>query len=325
VLSGFLSDFGQKLADRWAAVVVLPGILFTAACAVAITLGQQRWWDARLLWRKLAEFTSAGGAGQGAGSVRTAVLLLGVVAVSAGAAFAAAGLAGPVEGLLFGRWPRLLARLSSFLTRRRQEAWNSRERACQDMLAERAQAREAADATTNAGTREAARDAAVAATTRLGELEALRNDIALLEPACPTWAGDRLRALAERVRQQYRLDLGDAWPRLWLLLPDSARLPLSESRQQLDDALRLGGWAVLYVALGAAWWPSAVAGALAGAVAWRRARTRTGQYAELVEATVDVYVRDLLARFDDTEHPVRLSAGAAVTEVFRKGGGPRHR
>jgi hypothetical protein len=322
MLSGFLSDFGQQLADRWAAVVVLPGVLFTAVGSVAVTLGQPHWWDAQLLWRKLAEFTSAG---QAADSVRTAVILLGVAAVSAAAAAVVGGLAGPVAGLLFGRWPSLLGRLSGFLTRRRRDAWDSRERACGDVRAERALALAEEDAAADAVAHEAAQAAVIAATARLGELEALRNDIALLEPACPTWAGDRLRALAERVRQQYRVDLGDAWPRLWLLLPDSARLPLTESRQQLDDALRLGGWAALYVVLGVVWWPSAVAGALAWTVAWRRARARTGEYAELVEATVDVYIRDLLGRFDYTERPVRLSAGAAVTEIFRKGGGPRHR
>jgi hypothetical protein len=325
VLSGFLSDFGQKLADRWAAVIVLPGVLFTAVGSVALTLGQRHWWDARLLWRKLAEFTSAGGAGQVTGSVRTAVLLLVVAAVSIAAAMVAGGLAGPVEGVVFGRWPRLLTWLSSFLTRRRRDAWNSCEQACRDMRVERARARAEEDAAADAEAREAARCAAGAATARLGELEALRNDIGLLEPTCPTWAGDRLRALAERVRQQYRLDLGDAWPRLWLLLPDSARLPLSESRQYLDDALRLGGWAALYVVLGVAWWPSAVAGGLAGLVGWQRTRARTEEYAELVEATVDVYIRDLLDRFDDNGHPAHLSAGATVTEIFRKGGGPRHR
>jgi hypothetical protein len=320
VLSELLADFGQNLAGRWAPLIVLPGVLFAAVGSVAVTLGQQRWWDVQLMGRKLDEFTAAGSTG----SVRTAVLLLGVLALSVAAAMIADALAAPVEGLLTGRWPRPLGRPSAFLVQRRRVEWLSRERACRDMRAERERAIADEDAAATEA-RQAAHGAAVVATARLGELEALRNDIALLEPACPTWAGDRLRALAERVRQQYHLDLGDAWPRLWLLLPDSARLPLTESRQRLDDALRLGGWAVLYVGLGVAWWPSAVAGAIAGMVAWQRARARTGDYAELVEATVDVYVRRLLDRFDDEARPVRLSAGAAVTEIFRKGGGPRHR
>lgn len=320
MLSELLADFGQNVGERWAALIVLPGVLFSAVVSVAVTLGQQRWSDAGLMGRRLDGFTAAGSAG----SVRTAVLLLGVLAVSTAAAAIAGALATPVERLLTGRWPRMLRRLSAYLARRRRDAWMSREQTCLEMRGQRERAM-ADEGAASPQAREAARSAVAAATAELGQLEALRNDIALLKPTSPTWAGDRLRALAERVRQQYRLDLGDAWPRLWLLLPDSARLPLAESRQQLDDALRLAGWAVLYLALGAVWWPSGAAGAVAWVIAWRRARARTGEYAELVEATVDVYVHDLLDRFDDTVRPVGVNAGAAVTEIFRKGGGPRHR
>lgn len=162
-------------------------------------------------------------------------------------------------------------------------------------------------------------------TARLSELEALRNDIALIPPARPTWTGDRMRALAERVRQQYGFDLAEAWPRLWLLLPDSSRQPLTESRERLDEALRLGGWAVMYVVLGAVWWPSALAGVWAGLVAWHWSRDRTDAYAELAEAAIDVHVADLLDRFNDETHPLRPGRGPAVTERFRKGAGVRHR
>jgi hypothetical protein len=320
MLSELLAGFGQNVAERWAALIVLPGVLFSAVVSVAVTLGQQRWRDAGLLGRKLDEFTAAGSTG----SVRTAVLLLGVLAVSMAAAAIAGALATPVQWLLTGRWSGVLRRPSGYLARRRRDAWMSREQACVDMRAQRERA-VADEGAASPQAREAARRAVAAATAELGELEARRNDIALLKPTSPTWAGDRLRALTERVRQQYRLDVGDAWPRLWLLLPDSARLPLAESRQQLDDALRLGGWAVLYLALGAVWWPSGAAGAVAGVIAWRRARARTGEYAELVEAAVDVYVHELLDRFDDRARPVGLNAGAAATEIFRKGGGPRHR
>lgn len=148
--------------------------------------------------------------------------------------------------------------------------------------------------------------------------------MAIMRPACPTWTGDRLRALTERVRGQYRIDLADAWPRLWLLLPDSTRQPLTESRARLDEAARLGGWAVLYMVLGAVWCPSALGGACAGLLAWRWTRERTADYADLVEAVVDVYIDDLLDRFDDEMRPARPGKGPQVTERFRKGAGARH-
>jgi len=310
MLSGFLADFGQKAAERWASLLVLPGLVFTAVATAAVVLGQRSWWDMPLLWRKLAAF-AAGPGGQQSGSVRTAVLLLGVLAVSLISVLVAGGLGELYAHLLAGRWPLPLRRLlAGRLTERRVRAWERRER-------DRRQAWEEWQASADEA------DSGVAE-MRIAELEALRNDVALMRPACPTWTGDRLRALTERVRGQYRLDLADAWPRLWLLLPDATRQPLTESRARLDEAARLGGWAVLYVVLGGVWWPSALGGICAGLLAWRWTRKRTADYADLVEAVVDVHIADLLDRFDDETRPARPGKGPAVTERFRKGAGARH-
>jgi hypothetical protein len=111
VLTGFISGFTQKIGERWATLLVLPGLVFTAAATVAAALGQQRWWDVPLLWRKLAEFTAAGTGTTGhpaapdTGTMRTAVLLLCVLAVSVTAALVAGALADGYERLLAGRWP----------------------------------------------------------------------------------------------------------------------------------------------------------------------------------------------------------------------------
>ncbi|MFE0389283.1 hypothetical protein ACFW1F_35230 [Streptomyces bungoensis] len=291
MLTGLVTDVGRRLAERWAAAPVLPGLVFTALAATALTLGQRRWPDVELVRYRLRALTGAG-----SGSTRTAVLLLGVLAASFAAALLAEALAGPYERALQGSWPGPLGRLADRLTRRRQRAWEARDAACR----------------------------AGGPSADLGALEAARNEVALVRPQCPTWIGDRLRAPAVRIRLQYRLELADAWPRLWLLLPDSTRGPLTESRQRLDEAMRLGGWAVLYLLLGAVWWPAAVAGAGAGLVAWRRGRERAEGYAELVESAVDVHLPELFERFDPETRPVRMSTGPAVTELFRKGAGPRH-
>jgi hypothetical protein len=330
VLTGFLSDFTQKITERWAALLVLPGLVFTAVATVAVALGQQRWWDVPLLWRKLAEFAAASGGTAGhpaapdAGTVRTAVLLLCVLAISVAAALVAGGLADLYERLVGGRWPGPLRRLATELTRRRGLAWTEREQACRDAREERRRALDAANSASTSDARSEALARVDTVTARLAELEALRNDVALLPPARPTWTGDRMRALAERVQQQYGFDLAEAWPRLWLLLPGSTRQPLTESRERLDEAMRLGGWAAMYLLLGAAWWPSALAGAWAGLIAWRWSRERTDAYAELAEAAIDVHIADLLDRFDDETQPLRPGRGPAVTERFRKGAGVRH-
>ena len=38
---GFLGEIGQKLADRWAALLAIPGFLYLAAVTAAVVLGQR--------------------------------------------------------------------------------------------------------------------------------------------------------------------------------------------------------------------------------------------------------------------------------------------
>ncbi|TMR93670.1 hypothetical protein [Nonomuraea basaltis] len=292
-MTGFLAELGKKVAERWVALLVLPGLVFTAVATTAVVLGHRSWADTGLLWRKSIEFTRLLGGPQQADLARTAVLLAALLAVSAAAGFVARALGTPVEHLLAGRWPVFARPLARALTERRKRAWNKL----------RQKYRDAEDEGEHG---------------RLGELAEARNAVALTEPRRPTWIGDRLHAPATRVRKQYGVDLTAAWPRLWLLLPDSAREPLTESRQRFDEATALGGWAALHAALGVVWWPSAVIGLCAGLVAWRRARVAAEVYAELIEATVDVYLDDLLERFDDETRPIRPGRGKTVSERFRK-------
>ncbi|SNQ50820.1 conserved membrane hypothetical protein [Frankia canadensis] len=291
-----LGEFGRRIAERSAALVLLPGLVFTAALTVAATVRQRHWADTGLLWRRLAEFPQAGAAAHaGAGSTRTATLLLGVAAVSVGASVLARAVGRVWEVFLLGRWPGLLRPLATRATGRRRRAWER----CDEAYEQARAAGEGAE--------------------RLGELAAVRNRIGLVAPRRPTRTGDRLLAAATRVYLQYALDLGVAWPRLWLLLPESTRTPLTEARQHLDEATVAGGWAVLYTALGVVWWPSTLVGIATGIAAWRRCGMTAAAYAELVEAAVDVHHAELLDRFDEETRPIRPGRGAALTEMFRKG------
>ncbi|MEU7580318.1 hypothetical protein AB0B50_22280 [Streptomyces sp. NPDC041068] len=314
MFTGLVTDFGRRLADRWATTLVMPGLVFTAVAAAALTLRQSHWSDLALLRAELDKLTAAG-----SGSTRTAVLLLVVLAASFAAGLLAEGLAGPYERVVLGRWPRPLNRLARALTERRRAAWRERDEACLSTRLELAEAQADSAADTPEGRAHVAELGA-----RLGVLEADRNQLSLGPPRSPTWTGDRMNAPADRTRREYRLELADAWPRLWLLLPDTTRQPLTESRQRFDEAMRLGGWSALYLLLGAVWWPAAVAGAGAGLVAWRRGRERAEEYAELVESAVDVHLQELFEQFDEETRPIRPSLGAALTERFRKGAGPRH-
>lgn len=281
-MSVFLSELGRRAAERWAALLVLPGLLFTAAAATAAVLGQSHWSDTALLRHRAAQLTAP----------TTVVLLAGLV-LSVGSALVARTVGRWFELLLAGHWPGPARRVAARLTARRHAAWRTYDLAY-----------------------EAARDRGE--DDRLGELAARRNRVSLTEPRLPTWTGDRLNAPARRIRKEYALDLPAAWPRLWLLLPDSTRQPLTEARQQFDEAIALGGWAALYTALGVRWWPAAVVGACVALAARQRTRATADTYAELVEAAVDVHLGGLLDRFDDETRPVRPQRGAAASERFRK-------
>ncbi|GAB3477866.1 hypothetical protein [Amycolatopsis cihanbeyliensis] len=262
-MTGFLTELGRKLAERWVATLVLPGLVCTAVTAIAVTLGHGNWADTGMLWRRLTEFTATGsGTRQQTELLRTVVLLLVLLLASVATGLLARALAAPAESLLSGRWPSFLRPLASALTRRRRLRW------------QRADER--------------------------GE-DAERNRIALAEPRCATWIGDRPRAPDIRVYREYGLDLAAAWSRLWLLVPDTTRVPLAEARHRLDEATTLGGWAALYLMLGTVWWPAGVLGLVVAIIAWRRARLAAEGYADLVEACVDVHLYDLLDRFRDED------------------------
>ncbi len=294
-MNGFLAELGKKLADRWVALLVLPGLLFTTVATAAVTLGQRHWADVSMLGHLMRRLATAG-TDRTDNLTRTVLLLVILLLASFASGLLARALGTPVEHALAGRWPPGFRRLKIACTRRRRDAWA---RANQEW--ERARA---------AGERH-----------NLGELIRRRNRIALIEPRHATWIGDRLSAPAIRVRKEYGLDLTFTWPRLWLLLPETTRDPLAESRRRLDDATTLGGWAVLYFVLGALWWPAAVFGVGIGMVAWRRSRVAADVYADLIEAAVDVHIDDLWKRFADDQgvQPTRPQWGKQITERFRKG------
>ncbi|MGV9535821.1 hypothetical protein ACWDR9_19590, partial [Streptosporangium sandarakinum] len=149
--------------------------------------------------------------------------------------------------------------------------------------------------------------------------EGARNDIALCLPRHATWIGDRLYAMDRRVHDAYDLDLTGAWPRLWLVIPDTARAELTAARDAHAAAARLAGWAVLYLSVAAVWWPAVLVAMVVGATAWARARATTASLADLVEASVDLYGRDLAVQLGlPGDGPMSRETGLAITSTLRK-------
>ncbi|WP_217142499.1 hypothetical protein [Streptomyces sp. AC627_RSS907] len=294
-MTRFLEALGGKLAERWIALMLGPSVLLLSVAAVGVTLGHRRWHDTGLLLTRLNEL-SAEPALRNTGTL--ILLLAGLLAASAGLGLTATGLGVTVERLWLAPRPRWLAD-------RRRRRWEDAQSAFNHALLEAARAE---------GTPEAAEAAA-----RARELNARRNRIGLTAPDHPFWLGDRIAAVDTRVWRAYRLDITSAWPRIWLTLAEDVRAEIVTSRARLAAAARLMAWAVGYVAVGALWWPSAVAGAVAAATAWRRARIAGVAFAELAESAVDLHGRQLAESLGiPCEGTLTEDVGAEITSLLRK-------
>ncbi|MFD0688039.1 hypothetical protein [Actinomadura fibrosa] len=285
-MTGFLGELGKKAAERWLALLALPGLLYLAGVTIAVTLGHRHALDAGRLGRQITRWSADPSLKSFGG---TALVLLAVLLGSVAVGFLADSLGAFVEILWTLPGRRAPAR---WLTTWRRER------------SRRAKAR--ADQATSET--EAAR--AIAAADRVSLLEADR----------PTWIGDRLHVARVRVEAVYGLDLDIAWPRLWLILPSEVRDELAAARTAVTASARLSAWAVLYLVLGAWWWPALLVAGAAQATAVLRARSSVGRLAELVEATVDLHAADLADRLRPAQQAYAdPEAGPRLTTLMRKG------
>ncbi|MEU6818229.1 hypothetical protein [Streptomyces sp. NPDC046860] len=302
-MTAFLNALGGKLAERWLALLAVPGLVYLVALATALTLGRRHWRDTGLLRERLDALAAAPGA-HSAG-----VLVVCAVAVLAGAALTGAGV--QALGALVERvWltgPR--GPVTRWLTERRSRRWRAADDAYRTALvaAGRARLAGAADA-------DALADEAEARYAR-------RREAGLDAPRHPCWTGDRVAAPDRRVWRAYRLDLTVAWPHLWLLAPDSTRAELGTARAALSAAARLTAWGLAYLLLAVWWWPAALAGVATAVTGVVRGRGAAASFAELTEALVDLHGRDL-ARALGVECEGRLTpeTGEEVTRLLGKPG-----
>jgi hypothetical protein len=284
-MTGFLAEVGQKLADRWAALLAVPGLLYLAAVTVAAVLGQGHAVSYPDLSRKIAAW-AASPALKSAGG--TALIITAVLAGSV-----AAGLTAAAGG-------RLIETLWTLPGDRAPARWLASRRRDRS-----AQLKEIADTSDDP----AAVRRAIARADR----------ICLVEPACPTWTGDRLRACHVRIEAAYGLDLAATWPRLWLTVPDTVRAELGTARDAFSAAARLTAWAALYLFLGIWWWPAIPIAAVAAITSAARGRLATGNLADLIESAIDLYSAELATQLGEhLNGPVTPALGRRVTTRMRK-------
>jgi hypothetical protein len=284
-MTGFLTEIGEKLADRWAALLVVPGLLYLAAVTAAAVLSQGRALSypdlSRMIttWAASPTLKSAGG---------TTIVFAAVLAGSA-----VAGLAAVAGG-------RLIETLWTLPGKHAPASWLAKWRRSRSV-----KQKHIADTSEN----QAVVIKAIARADR----------ICLIEASCPTWIGDRFRACAVRIKKTYGLDLDATWPRLWLFVPDTVQTELAAARDSFGGAARLTAWAVLYLVLGIWWWPAIAIALITGLAGIRKGRLATGNFADLIESAVDLYSAELAAQLgQQTTGPLTPAAGRRLNTWMRK-------
>ncbi|MFB9683485.1 hypothetical protein [Amycolatopsis plumensis] len=140
-------------------------------------------------------------------------------------------------------------------------------------------------------------------------------------PQRPTWLGDRARLIEVRVRAQYYVSASLVWPRLWLLLEEDARRPITDVRTRYAEAGTLAGWGLLYLVPGVLWWPALLIAAGVLLTAWSRLRATMAEFAELAEAAIDLRLRDLAAKLGLTlGTEVGPAEGRTLDDLLGKAG-----
>ncbi|MGY1583091.1 hypothetical protein [Streptomyces sp. MN13] len=297
-----LDSLGQKLAEKWLSAMAVPGLLFVVAAATGAVLGHESALDRSVLFERFDKWATEAGKWSTLGQLAFfAAIVLASVAVGTLVRVCADG----VERIWAGDWPGMARPLADRLTDRRLRQWEGVEEEIAELRGRHPAHR---------------RDEPVR--RDLDKRAARRDRIALAPPCRPTFTGDRMAGIETRLRNQYGIDLASCWTRLWVILPEDVRTELRTSRARFDSAVAGSVWAGCYALLGCVWWPAALAAVVTGLVSWRRGRRAVTVHAELVESTVDVYLRRLVEELgvDASGSPPDPRVGAALNRVARKAG-----
>jgi len=260
----FLESFGSKLAEEWVATLLTPAFVFWAGGGVA--------WLQRFGWKPASTWF-----GQQPEPLQIAFLVGGFCLIVA-SAFVVQRFDLPVLRFLEGYWHPWLRPLRRWFIAR--EAQRSHR------ISDRWQ-RLASDITHLTAEQ---RDEFV-------QLDWQQLHLPLPNQLMPTRLGNILRAAEQRPLEKYGLDAIVCWSRLWLLLPDAVKKDLQEARADLNSAVRIWLWSLLFIVWTMwVWWaaPVGIISAFFAYYFWAIDAARN--YGELIEATFDLY-RHLLYQY----------------------------
>jgi len=293
VPAGLWTGLAGKVGEQWAAAVLTPAFAFWAGGLAAWAVPDR--WHRLDQWLHAAPLTVAVAAAVGA-------LILVVVSGTV-----VERLPLPLLRLLEGYWPRWLGPLRRALVRARGRRMRRSEERWQALAA-------AADE----GDTDA-RAAFVALDAHLRRVPALAGN------RMPTRLGDVLRAAETWPADKYGLDAPKCWPRLWLVLPETARKELSDARSSLDQGAAAWLWGLLFaVWIPWAWWAVIVAIFVpAGAYLWMLSAARG--YGDLIESAFDVHraaLYEAVGYRAPSDPALEVEAGRALTAYLWHGTPP---
>lgn len=302
-MTGFFQELAKKLAERWVALLVVPGVLFVVGAVVGLRLRHRHALDWTMAAQYVTERVTA--IAKLSGGAQAAVIV-GLLIGASATGLVVQAMAGVTRRFFLGTWPWPLGPLARWRTRRRRQRW--------DVLHDE---RKALVKAHPAAGRDIARQEEINATA------AKMNAIAMARPGRPTWMGDRVHAVESVAWHRYGLDLTFVWPRLWLVLPDTTRAEITAAHASFAAAVAVASWAWPLLLLGTLWWPAAVVGLIVGATGRVRARDAAGDLTALTESALDLHGRllatSLGAAKEDSTGPLNADEGAEITTVVRKG------
>ncbi len=138
----------------------------------------------------------------------------------------------------------------------------------------------------------------------------------------PTRLGNLLRAIELKPRIRYGLDAIICWPHLWLVLPDDVKIEIVKARHQLDTAVRIWMWSVLFLIWGYwAWWAIPL-GLIAALLDYHWILQAAKTYGHLIEASFNLHRHSLYRALDwpIPENPEQEKAhGEQLTRYLFRG------
>lgn len=258
MLPKFLESLGNNLAQQWIAKVLTPAFVFW--------FGGVGVWVWRFGWKNVEQWLT-----QKSEALPLTYLIGGLLIVST-SAIVVQRFELLVLRFLEGYWPRWMRPLRSWLLKRQAVQVKKSEQRFQ-VLASRGLEKLNSEEL----------DEYVRLDWQLKQTPVQSDRL------MPTRLGNILRAAERRSLEKYGLDAVICWPRFWLLLPDNVKTDLTETRANLNSAVRVWIWSILFLVWGIWTWWAILAGILSALLAYRWMLDAAVIYGDLVESAFDLH------------------------------------